>query len=192
MIDVSSYQGAIDWRKAHDDGGVRHAYIKFGQLYGVGSYGTDPYMQANVRHARDAGVQLGLYWYARPHVSPIIDARWFLRHAEPYLHNGDLPPALDFEVSEGHDWNYLNDWKAQWFAAVDGYTGVRSVFYSYYYFWKQMRLYPDRPVWGAALGKTFSVPATWAIHQYSFTGVVPGVSTHVDLDRVLHDVTPLG
>lgn len=182
MIDVSSYQGRIDWPKVHA-GGVTRAYIKLLE------HVIDPYALRNLNKARSAGVEVGVYFFAHPSESPAAAARRFIRLADQAkaIRPGDLPPALDLEVIEGHSYDYLNDWKAQWFAAVDHHVGTLCAFYSYYYFWKQMRLYPNRPVWGAALGN-FAPPKEWFLHQYSFTGRVPGIIGQVDLDRFLHDV----
>lgn len=180
MIDVSEYQGQVDWRTAHEKGGVDRAYIKFGERTRI-----DPWAARHIIGARAAGVQIGLYYYGHPSLSARQEAAWFLRYAGHYLQSGDLPPALDLEIAEGHDWPYLNAWKATFLQALDHAVGVRSVFYSYFAFWKRMELYADRPVWGADLNPGFTAPPTWAFHQYSFTGTVPGVSGHVDLDQVL-------
>jgi lysozyme len=185
MIDVSEYQGKIDWHKVYG-AGVRHAYIKFGENFRVDSFAA-----ANVRGARAANVNVGLYFYAHPSNSPLQEARWFLRNADPYLHDGDLPPALDLEVAEGHDWPYLNEWKATWFAAVDPAVGCRATFYSNRYFLGHMTLFPDRPIWGAAPDPAFTPPDRWSFHQYSFTGSCLGIGGHVDLDRVLKLSPPI-
>jgi len=194
MIDVYEGNGPIDWQRVYNDG-VRRAYIKLSE----GTDHLDARCKHNLRDARLLGIQVGVYHYAgssNAHVlrSPVAEARFFLRNAlaNGAFKPGDLPPALDLEETYGHPWAFLNDWKAQWFAAVDAEVGCRAAFYSYYYFWKQMTLYPDRPVWGAALGATFVPPPTWAIHQYSFTGTVPGITGHVDLDRVLWEPKTIG
>ncbi len=185
-IDVSSYQGHISWSKVFG-AGVRNAYIKWGESFTVDSFAVE-----NLRNARSAGLDVGLYFYAHPSNSPLKEASWFLRTAGPHLLAGDLPPALDLEVAEGHDWAFLNEWKATWLAAVDAEAGCRAAFYSYYSFWQNMVLYPDRPVWGADLQAGFKPPLTWALHQYSFTGAVPGIQGHVDLDKVLWDPKRVG
>lgn len=186
MIDVSSYQGAVDWAKAYD-AGVRKAYVKLGE-----NFTEDWQATRNVKECRKHGVEHGLYFYAHPSSSPTAEARWFLRVAAPLMQAGDLPPALDLEVTEGHDWAYLNEWKRTWFAAVDAEIGCRAVFYSYYSFWQQMTLYGDRPVWGADLRAGFVPPQSWFFHQYSFTGTMAGIRGHVDLDRVLRDPIRIG
>lgn len=188
-IDVSEYQGTVDWPAVYG-AGVRRAMIKWGEWSSsLGSYRQDPYAVRNVTGARKAGVQVGLYFFAHPSRSPTESASWFLRTAP--LETGDLPPALDLEVMEGHDWVFLNAWKKEWFAPVDAHVGVKAIFYSYFSFWQQMVLYPDRPVWGADLRAGFVPPASWAVHQYSFTGTIPGISGAVDLDRFMWSPTAI-
>ena len=185
MIDVSSYQGVIDWQKVRA-AGIERAYVKWGEWWASrDAYVIDPQAERNIEGCRNHGVQVGLYFFAHPSRSPLTEARWFLRSAHEHLVDGDLPPALDLELTEGHDWSYLDKWKAQWLAAADAATGCRAVFYSYFAFWQRMTLYGNRPVWGAALSATFKPPPTWAIWQHSFTGTVPGITGHVDLDRPL-------
>ena len=186
-IDVSEYQGAVDWQKVYDSG-VRHAYVKAGQLYADTGYRFDAQFTHNLAEARRAGVEAGVYWFASPGQSPLVEARWFVRNVVPLLHDGELPPALDLETTAGHDWPYLDHWKATWLAAVDAAVGCRAAFYSYYEYWRRMTLYPDRPVWGADLRAGFTPPSTWFLHQHSFTGRVRGISGDVDLDHFLHDV----
>lgn len=183
MIDVSSYQGTPNWQKIYA-AGVRKAYIKATE----GSSVIDSRLKWNVRDARQAGIEVGLYHFAHPANSPSVEARFFLRAAGVFIRPGDLPPALDLELQEGHDWTYLRSWKAEWFKAVDAAVGVRAVFYSYFSFWQQMNdLFKDRPIWGADLRPGFKPPETWAFHQYSFTGRVDGIAGSVDLDRVIFD-----
>lgn len=193
MIDVSEFQARIDWPAVYADG-VRRAYIKCGQWYGVSAghqstgYNFDNEFVRNLGEARKAGVDVGVYWFASPGRSPLEEARWFSYRVLPLLQDGDLPPALDLETGVEHGWEYLNHWKAAWFAAVDPQIGCRAVFYSYLDFLNHMTLYADRPVWGADLRAGFQPPPTWFVHQYSFSGSVKGIAGHVDLDRFLHDV----
>lgn len=181
MIDVSEYQGVIAWQLVRQAGHTR-AYIKASE----GVTGIDPRRHFNATRARACGIKVGFYHYAHPSNSPRAEAEHFLRSAGRHMRVGDLVPALDLEVSEGHDYRYLNAWKAQWLHIVDAAIGVPhgTVFYSYYYFWKEMQLFADRPVWGAAYGN-FTPPPSWAVWQYSSTGRVKGIRGPVDLDRHL-------
>ena len=188
MIDVSAYQGKIDWRQVRQ-AGVDRAYVKATE----GLTFVDGQLRRNATNGRGAGVQVGFYHFAHPTNSPVAEAKHFLAAVDGLLKPGDLPPVLDLEVAEGHDAAYLNGWKAQWLALVDDAVPCSkphsTVFYSYFYFLKSMVLYPDRPVWGAAYGQ-FSPPAAWSIWQYSSTGRAPGISGYVDLDKVLRDDLP--
>lgn len=188
MIDVYEGQGRIDWAKVKASG-VERAYIKFWES----GYGLDHFALANIAQARTAGVQIGLYYFAHPRRSPHDQAHEFLYNASDYLLPGDLPPALDLEVTDGFGWLYLNDWKSQWLAEVDAGIGGEhlTVFYSYYYFWKNLTFWPDRPIWGAGSGNGFQPPGTWTFWQYGL-GDVPGVQNNpCDLDKLLAATVPV-
>lgn len=182
MIDVSSYQGVINWHKVFDDG-VRTAYVKLTE----GTSIVDARAKGNVAGARAAGIAVGLYHYAHPSRSPIEQVKIFLERAHGLIRVDDPAPALDLEIAEGHSYAYLSDWKAQFLAFLDHSIGHPrgAVFYSYYYFWKQMKLYPDRPVWGAALGSSFRPPPSWHAWQYSFAGHIDGIEHAVDLSKIV-------
>lgn len=185
MIDVSAYQGYVDWDKAYRDGGVRLAGIKLTE----GRFEVDPQAKRNLKNARRAGVHVFVYHYGHPSSSPRAEARHFLETARRLdaIRQGDIVPHLDLEVAEGHGLGYLNGWKAAFLAAVDDAIGVEhgTGFYSYKAFLDRMALYPDRPVWGAATSRSFRPPGRWWAHQYSFTGCVPGVRGPVDLSHRL-------
>jgi GH25 family lysozyme M1 (1,4-beta-N-acetylmuramidase) len=187
MIDVSAFQGRIHWEQVYK-AGVRHAYIKCTE----GITLNDQLCRSNVMLARGAGIHVGLYHYAHPTNSPKREWQHFIQAASGLILPGDLPPALDLEVTEGHDWKYLSDWKAQWLHACDDAIGVPhgAVFYSYFYFLKSMSLYPDRPVWGAFYGEPLpdSVKEHWSVWQHSAHGKINGIDGFVDLDTILKDL----
>ena len=60
-IDVSKYQGAIDWAAVAADG-VRYAILRAGSQDNDGPY-IDPYFEANYAGARAAGLKVGAYIY---------------------------------------------------------------------------------------------------------------------------------
>ena len=184
MIDVSGYQGAVDWHRVRASG-VERAYVKATE----GTSFVDGTFHANVEGARSAGVTVGAYHFAHPANSPAADLSHFLRTISGHVFPGDLPPCLDLEVTDGHDWTYLNEWKGHFLGGVDEAIGLYAggVLYTYYSFWHNLTLYPERPVWGAAYNNAFTPPPTWVAWQYSSVGTCPGVTGHVDVSRVLHD-----
>lgn len=60
VIDVSSWQGDVDWAKAKADG-VEGAIIRLG--YGWGNY-ADAKAQRNINECKRLGIPFGIYWYS--------------------------------------------------------------------------------------------------------------------------------
>lgn len=60
VIDVSSWQGDVDWAKAKADG-VEGAIIRLG--YGWGNY-ADAQAQRNINECKRLGIPFGIYWYS--------------------------------------------------------------------------------------------------------------------------------
>jgi lysozyme len=89
-VDVSKYQGEIDWDAARQSG-VSFAWIKATE----GGNFVDDYFDRNWEGAKNAGIPRGAYHFAywcRPAEEQV---KWFEEHvpAEP----GALPPVLDVE-----------------------------------------------------------------------------------------------
>ncbi|MCM1568619.1 MAG: InlB B-repeat-containing protein [Roseburia sp.] len=65
-IDVSKYQGVIDWNRVKADG-VEFAIIRAG-FRGYGEEGTlctDPYFASNIAGATNAGIPVGVYFFSQ-------------------------------------------------------------------------------------------------------------------------------
>ena len=63
-IDVSKWQGEIDWNKVKADG-VKFAMIRLGYGSADGnSCGLDGYFEKNVANALKAGIDIGCYFYS--------------------------------------------------------------------------------------------------------------------------------
>lgn len=60
VIDVSSWQGDVNWAKAKADG-VEGAIIRLG--YGWGNY-ADAKAQRNINECKRLGIPFGIYWYS--------------------------------------------------------------------------------------------------------------------------------
>lgn len=64
-IDVSKWQGEIDWDKVKNDG-IDFVIIRCGYRGSVtGSLVEDPYFQQNIRGATAAGLQVGVYFFTQ-------------------------------------------------------------------------------------------------------------------------------
>ncbi len=183
IIDVSQWQGSIDWQ-AVKGAGITRAVAKATE--GIGF--TDPNFHANWQAMAAAGMPRGAYHFARPDTGndPIAEADWFLSVVQ--LAPGDWL-ADDYEVvGGGAAWNlaFLGRIKVQ--------TGISSLFYSNYSGCSRVAsggaamaayalwlAYPGTP------GSPPQVPPPWssiALWQYG-TGTIPGISGRVDEDTPL-------
>lgn len=89
FIDVSKWQGALDWAKANTSA----AFIK-----AIEYYVPDPMFAANWRGSKEHGVKRGAYLYYRDEADPKIQVRK-LRDLLDEIGEGygELPPACDVE-----------------------------------------------------------------------------------------------
>jgi lysozyme len=126
-IDVSKWQGTIDWSKVAG-AGIRFAIARAtkGRTY------IDPTFQANVNEARANGIVVGAYHRATPSggaTANIVDARAEANHyldvASPGV--GDLIPALDIEETGGLAPADLVVWVKAWVTRVTNVLGVKPM-----------------------------------------------------------------
>ena len=183
-IDVSTWQGAVDWGAVRRSGRL-FAFAKATE----GMTFVDDTFAANRRGMAQAGLTLrGFYHYARPDRNgPAAEADHFLRTVGP-LGPGEVA-VLDLEVAPGPG---VGDWAAEWLARVAQATGRTPVLYSYQSYLASIptaRL-TQYPLWIAAYGRNDgTVPATppytdrwsrWTWWQYTSNASVPGVTGRVD------------
>ena len=91
-IDISTFQGTLDWNK------VKAAGIKFAILRGgYGRYEVDDAFKANAKAANAAGIPIGVYWfsYALNESMAKEEAKKCIETIKPY--QIDLPVFFDFE-----------------------------------------------------------------------------------------------
>jgi lysozyme len=127
-IDVSHWQGKIDWRKVAA-AGVRFVFVKASQ----DETSTDKTFAGNVRGAAGAGLPVGAYHFAWPetHDDPDDEAAGFLRAVEPVGDLLTLPAVLDLEANPGNlSPKALEQWALTWCEAVRTATGRMPLLYS--------------------------------------------------------------
>jgi lysozyme len=193
-IDVSHWQGTIDWPLVAS-AGKRFAYMKASE----GTNLVDTFYANNRAQARAVGLYVGAYHFARPDRTPgdaIAEADYFLAMSQ--VSAGDLLPVLDLEVSGGLSPVELQEWVKGYLGRIYERTGARGVIYVSPIFWRNSM---GDTTWFAANGyRTLwiahwtggfapSVPAGnwggtgWTFWQYTSSGVVPGITGRVDLNR---------
>ena len=194
VIDVSSYQGNIDWSAAKADG-VEGAIIQIG--YGWGN-GFDSQALRNISECKRLGIPFGVYLYSYAYdnatataegsslvslleeakVSPEDMAYPVFYDLEKWVWTGHQPPTLPSTYD-----GIVNAWYAKMISA--GYTNLGVYSYTNYL---QTALNSDNihsktrwvAQYGANMDYSFSTnDRGW---QYSSTGTVKGIDTSVDLN----------
>jgi lysozyme len=186
-IDVSYWQGDIDWQKV-GDAGIQFAYIKATE----GGDRVDPKFLDNWRAAKRAGLARGAYHVMYWCRTAKEQAAWFKRNAP--ADDSALPPVLDVE------WNSYSKTCPQHIAretaiakikimlrAMEAYTGKQPIIYTDPAFHRDVLEgeFPDYYFW---LRSVAAKPAEkyetrdWVFWQFTTTGRVPGVLGPVDRD----------
>lgn len=103
-IDVSKYQGDIDWKKVAADW-VEFAYIRLG-CRGYGNSGTlimDEYFHKNMQGALSYDIQTGAYFFSQAvNVEEAIEeAKMVVKELEPYKDRIYSSIAIDIETVDG-------------------------------------------------------------------------------------------
>src|ERR1035441_6427784 len=204
-IDVSTFQGSIDWAKVKASG-ITFAWARASE--GVGY--TDPSFTINEANAPAAGVLIGAYHYARFDLNTgtsgaTDEANYFWSIAQNYITNGGsyFMPMLDVEAStSGYSQATLSQWVNQWCltlsnnAAAVGVT-IKPVIYassSFANMWFDSTVTQWTP-WIAEWHSTNPKPlpqsdaptstspwSTWAVWQYVNGTPTPGTAANTDQD----------
>jgi lysozyme len=208
-IDVSRFQGTIDWPTVAASG-IRFAFVQAARGNGLdctvkpADCGADPFYAINYANAKAAGIRVGPYHRAFASGATLAEARAdAISEADVYLATvgtispGDLLPVLDVESPfTGLTPKRLRTWVRVWLKRVRARLGVKPMIYTNATSWGatgDTREFAKAryPLWVAEWGVSKpSVPAgNWAgrgfrVWQYTSSGTVPGISGRVDLDRL--------
>ncbi len=191
-IDVSRYQGTINWKK------VKNAGIDF-TMIGVGYVidgvrQGDPKFEYNIKNAIQAGVDVGVYIYS--HATTVAEAReeadFVLNQIDGYKIS--YPVAFDIEdtVHLKLTTKQRTDITIAFLEEIEEAGYYPMIYASEYWFNSNMDLsrLTKYDKWVARWGSTvaFKPLSMW---QYSSTGRVNGISTAVDLDYSYKDYSRL-
>ncbi|MBQ4037538.1 MAG: hypothetical protein IJC84_05360 [Clostridia bacterium] len=192
-IDVSKWQGRIDWAKVQADG-VEFAMIRLGFADDDGC-GEDPNAYYNLQEAEKYGVPVGVYFYseAESPAAARAEAQWVLERIGGYAIS--LPVVLDWE-SPGKDLTIsaaVRTDTALSFLREVSRAGYDAMLYAPISeledenMWQADRIVAEFHLWGAAytapVYPDVSFPSTdlpLSMWQYSDKGKVKGISGNVD------------
>ena len=184
-IDVSYYQGVIDW-PAVKAGGIEFAFIRLSD----GEVFRDPKFDVNWQGAKSAGVIRGAYQFFRPGQNVDAQADMMIKAIGTYQ-PGDLPPVIDVEATGGQSPATVATRVKQWVTKVKAALGVDPIVYTGKYFWRDQvggeRALASNALWIAqytSLCPDIPTPWTrWTFWQHSDKGRVSGISEKVDLNK---------
>jgi len=187
-VDISHYDGTIDWATAHGDG-IDFAFAKATESTNF----TDPTFATNWAGMKKAGVVRGAYHFFHADVDPTAQMTYFVQaiQAAGGLEPGDLPPAIDFEVTNNVASGTIEQNLLTAIDALAKATGMKPIVYTSPGF--------ADGIMPAGTGSTstlwvanwqVSCPtmptawASWSFWQSADNGTVAGISaSSVDLDE---------
>ena len=188
-IDVSSYQGEIDFARVKQDG-IEIVYIKATE----GTDYIDPYLESNYQNAKENGIKVGLYHYvtARTEEQAKREAQFFVSKASGK--NLDCKLAMDFESFGNLTRTEINRIGLTFLQEVERLSGKQAILYSNAYtasnIWDGENT--NYPLWVA----DYDVESptnngtwdSWAGWQYTDRGEISGINTYVDRDKFTKEV----
>lgn len=195
VIDVSGWQGDIDWAKAKADG-VEGAIIRLG--YGEGN-NADKKAQRNISECKRLGIPFGIYWYSyadTPALAKEEGADVVAKLRQFGVNPSDLAYPVYYDLEkwtwEGHqpptDPNVYNDIVNNWYSALQS-AGYKNLgVYSYTSYLQGPLKHADiyaKTTWVAQYGARMgfdSFPTNSRGWQYTSSGKVDGISGNVDMN----------
>ena len=195
VLDVSRWQGEMDFNKAYS-AGARAVCIRAT----VGDYYTDPRFIENWHKAKDAGLLVSAYHVIAPALDAVfISAEAQMDHFLNVLGTriSDFPFVLDCELSGGQQVENITNVIKKSCDILEGYLG-KPIIYTRKYWWdsyvSRRDYWSDYDLWVAHYtdAETPLLPMdwdTWELWQYSADGNGRGAefgaeSRAIDISRV--------
>jgi lysozyme len=176
-IDVSRWQGEIDWPQVAAEG-HRFAFIRST----IGDAYLDPRFYSNWDEARAAGLLISAYHVITPdrpaqaqidYLFDVLDGR-----------TADVPLVLDVEREDGVDRETISACVLSCLEEVEARDGRKPILYTARWFWDRYLLpserWRDYQLWIASYTDKPLMPRDWdewLFWQYSDSGKVPGVAS---------------
>ena len=195
VIDVSEWQGDIDWAKAKADG-VEGVIIRLG--YGEGN-NADKKAQRNISECKRLGIPFGIYWYSyadTPSIAKGEGADVVAKLKQFGVNASDLAYPVYYDLEKwtwkGHqpptDPNVYNDIVNNWYSALQSAGYKNLSVYSYTSYLQGPLNHADiyaKTTWVAQYGARMgfdSFPTGSRGWQYTSSGKVDGISGNVDMN----------
>ena len=197
-VDVSKYQGDIDWEKvAADD--VEYAFIRLGiRGYTEGAIQEDEKFEDNINGALDHDLQVGVYFFTQA-VSveeAEEEAQFVLDAIEPY--DVRYPVVLDVEDvsnSNARTRDLTKEERTQYciaFCEMIKNAGYKPMIYGNlktFMMMLDLEQLEDYDKWFALYDEQVYYPYAFKVWQYTDSGQVDGIKGDVDLNISFEDLS---
>lgn len=189
-IDVSNYQGDIDWQQVKD-AGVEFVIIRAAfRGYGNGLLYEDLSAQRNYQGAKAAGLKVGAYIFSQ--AISVEEAREEAQYIMDITKNWelDMPLVYDWECladdyrTAGVDARQLTDYTIAFCDAVEAAGFDSMIYFNPDQSHKQMYLaeLTGYGFWLAMYTDQMEYPYKVDMWQYTNQGTVPGIAGNVDIN----------
>ncbi len=192
-IDVSKWQGVIDFEKVKKEG-VSFVFIRLGNQVGPHQDSIiDPYFEQNIKKAKEAGLKVGVYYYsyAGSMEDAITQSSWVMEQLKNYTL--DLPVVFDWEC-----YNRFNSFKislydlntiSSTFLNEVEKKGYQGMLYGSKNYLEKVWKYQEYPVWLAHYTDETTYTKPFVFWQLTNTGRVDGIEGDVDIDLYYKEET---
>jgi lysozyme len=184
-VDVSVYQGLVDWNKAKG-AGVLFAIARVSD----GTGNPDTQFANNWPGMKKAGVLRGTYQFFRPSEDPIAqaDLMFTMLNKAGGLQSDDLPPVMDIEVTDNLAPAAIQAAMKKWLNYVEGKINRKPIIYTAAFMSANVGSgFSAYPLWVANYGPVCpTMPSgwnQWEMWQYSDKSSYAGINGGVDGDE---------
>ena len=187
-IDVSKYQGNIDFEKVKK-GGIDFVMIRVGYRGTVtGEIKEDVNFEKNIKGAIQAGLKVGVYFFsvATTKKEALEEAKFTVSKIKKY--NITYPVAFDFETFKDRAKKLTNKRRTDYALTFLEYVekqGYEGMFYSYkaaFLSKFQMERLKDYKIWLAHYTNDTDYQGEYEMWQYTSNGKINGIKGRVDLN----------
>lgn len=181
-IDVSEYQGVIDWKEADSIENFKIEFVVVRATCGVDK--VDDNFKENWKQVRSKKIIRGAYHYYRPNENSIAQAKFFIKSVQ--LRQGDLPPILDIEqLPEKQSIDSLKVGLHRWLDYVAAHYKVKPIIYTGESYYKDFlkEEFSDYTFWVANYNFWIeNIKEDWLFWQFSEKGIVNGIDENMDIN----------
>lgn len=186
IIDVSKFNGAINW-PAVKAAGINYAIIRCGgRLTSDRSLFVDPYYYQNMNGAIAAGLKVGVYFYST--ATTAAEAQQEASLAVQLCQGYQISMPVFIDIESGIQSNLTNDQRtavcATFCETVKG-AGYAPGVYASYKWWTQKLnagALSNYSVWIARYNTELGYSGKWNYWQYTSSGYINGINGKVDLN----------